>query len=84
MQDALMEKGVSLHASSCRRQVMRAITNGCVGLDPQRSGCQALPSAIEKEIAETVKHLREKKYPVFPEDVLKWADEAIEGTECAS
>ncbi len=43
-----------------------------------------MPSAIKKEIAETVKHLREKNYPVFPENVLKLAAEAIEGTEHAS
>ena len=39
-----------------------------------------MPSAIEKHIAEPVKHLREQHYPVFPEDVLKWAEEAIEET----
>jgi hypothetical protein len=43
-----------------------------------------LPSNIEKNIAEMVKHLREQKYPVFPDDVLKWAAEAIEGTDYAA
>ena len=39
-----------------------------------------MPSAIEMNIAETVKHLRDQHYPVFPEDVLKWTAEVIEGT----
>jgi hypothetical protein len=30
------------------------------------------------------KHLREQRYPVFPDDVLIWASEAIEGTVYAS
>ena len=84
MQCALMEHGVSLAASTCREQVMKALANGCVGLDPQRHGDQALPSRIEKEIAEMVNHMREHHYPVFPEDIMKWATEAIEGTDRAS
>ena len=40
-------------------------------------------SAIEKQIADLVKHLREQSFPVFREDVLKWAEEAIEGTDYA-
>ncbi len=63
---------------------MRALANGCIGLDPQWNGGKALPSAIEKENAETIKHLRENHYPVFPDDVMKWAIEAIEGTDHAS
>ena len=31
-----------------------------------------------------VKHLREKKFPVFPDDVLMWAADAIEGTVSAT
>jgi hypothetical protein len=42
------------------------------------------PSAIEKDFTETVKHLRENHYPVFPDDVMKWTAEAIEGTNHAS
>ncbi len=84
MQAALKEKGVSLHESTCRVQLKRALHNGCIGLDPKRTGGQALPSAIEKEVAEIVKRVREQHYPVFPDDVLKWAAEAIEGTDTAS
>ena len=84
MQAAPKEKGVLLHESTCRVQLIRALHNGCISLDPQRSGGQALPSAIEKDIAEVVKRMREQHYPVFPDDVLKWAAEAIEGTDAAS
>ena len=69
MQAALMENGVSLHVSTCREQVKRALANNCVGVDPQRNGGQALPSTVEKDIANMVQHLREQKFPVFPEDV---------------
>ena len=34
-------------------------------------------------IATLVKHLREQHFPVFTEEVLKWAEDAIEGTEYA-
>jgi len=65
--------------------VTRALDNVSVGLDPQRNEDQALPpSAIEKDFTETVKHLRENHYPVFPDDVMKWTAEAIEGTNHAS
>jgi hypothetical protein len=74
-----LENGVTLHASTRREHVKKILDTGCVGIDPQRSGGHALPSTIEKRIADMVKHLRVQYYPVFPEDVLKWAEEAIEG-----
>ncbi len=40
-----------------------------------------MPASIEKEIAENAKHMREQHYPVFPEDVMKWAAKAIAGTD---
>ena len=61
-----------------------AFDNGCVGQEPQRNVGQSLPSKIEKDIASMAKLLREHKIPVFPEDVMKWAAEAIEGTPYAS
>jgi hypothetical protein len=73
MQATLNDNGVILHESTCREHVKKALDNGCVGIDPQLSGGQALPSAIEKNIAKMVKLLREQHYPVFPDDVLKWA-----------
>jgi hypothetical protein len=64
--------------------VQKALDNGCVGIEPQRKGGQALPTSIQKNIAETIKAFREQKYPVFPNDILTWAAEAIEGTPYAS
>jgi len=84
MHAALMEHEVSLATFTYRKQVMRAMANGCVGVDPQRSGGRALPSTIEKEIAKSAKHLREQHYPVFPECIIKCAVEAIEGTDHTS
>jgi len=84
MQEALMESGVSLHASTCREHVKRALANGCIGLDPQRNGCQALPSATEKDIAHKGMHLRERQFPVLPDDVMQWAAGAIEGSTHAA
>jgi hypothetical protein len=63
--------------------VKNAFDNGSVRLEPQRSGGQALPSAIETQIADMVKHLMEQHKTVFPGDVLKWALEAIEETDYA-
>jgi hypothetical protein len=83
MQAAVLENDVTLHASTCRYYVKKALDNGCVGIDPQRNGGQALPSTIEKQIADMVKYLRELSFLVFREDVLKWADEAIAGTDYA-
>ena len=59
MQTALIERDVSQHESTCREHAKKALENGCVGLEPQRDGGQALPSIIEKKIAEMVKQLRE-------------------------
>ncbi len=84
MQAALVENGVSLHESTCRDHVQKALNNGCVGIEPQCNGGEALTTSIEKNIAETVKALREQKYPVFPDDITTWAAEAIEGTPYAS
>jgi len=35
MQAALLENGVTLHASTCREHVKKSLDNGCVGIDPQ-------------------------------------------------
>ncbi len=48
-----------------------------------RSGGQALPLVIE-EIPDMVTHLRDQSYPVFPDDIVKWAAQSIEWTFHAS
>ena len=79
-----MVKDVSIHKSVCRDQMTKALTNGCFGLELRRNGGQAVPSIIEKEIGLSVKQLREQNFPVFPDDVIMWAAEAIAGTDHAS
>ena len=60
-----------------------AVTNKSISISPQKSRGSALPSAIEKRIATIVRGLRERKFPVFSEEVRRWAAEAIEGTDYA-
>ena len=50
--------------------VKRALANECIGLDPNRNEGQAMPLAIEKDVAWKVMHLRERQYPAFPNDVM--------------
>ena len=83
-QAALIEKCIFLHESTCHAIVKIAFDNGCVGQEPQRNGGQALPSKIDKDITKTVKLLMEMHFPVFPDDLMKWAAEAIKGTPYAS
>ena len=83
MEAELSSKGVTLSARHCRRKIIEAIENGGIGVSPKRSGGQVLPSAIEKKIARTVQALRERHFPVFPEEVIRWAAYEIEGTPLA-
>ncbi len=83
MQAAMRVNGVDLSRSSCIRHINRALNNNCVGISPQKLGGVALPSSIEKNIGMMVKHLREKHFPVFPEEVIKWTADAIENTKYA-
>ena len=75
---------MSLHESICREHAKHALMNNCIGIEPQRNGGQALPSAIEKSIANMVKFLREQSFPVFPDDVMRWAADEIQGMEYAA
>ena len=50
---------------------------------PERPGGVFLPHAMEERIARLVKQLRNKKLPVFPEDVMGWAAALIKGTRFA-
>jgi hypothetical protein len=63
--------------------VLKVLSNECVGISPQKLGEQALPSHIEKRVANVVRALRERKMPVFPEEILKWAADAVERTDYA-
>jgi hypothetical protein len=51
--------------------------NGEMNVSPPKSGDRTLSSTIEKKIARTVKKLRRLEFPVFPEEVMKWAAEEM-------
>jgi len=69
---------------SCYTQVHKTIDNNGVSISLHKPGGGALPSHSEKEIATIVRALRERKFPVFLEEIRKWATEVIEGTEYAA
>ena len=83
MQQAVLELGITVHKDTCRDQIKVAIKNNGDGISPQKPGGQLIPSGIEKKIADTVKELRRRKFPVFPEEIMKWAAEEIAGTPYA-
>ena len=80
MQDSLTTAGVEVCDTTCYTHVKKAIANIGIAVSPQISGGAALPSFIEKRIANIVRKLRERKLPVFQPEVLKWAEEAIKDT----
>jgi hypothetical protein len=84
MQRDLWARSVDVCKSTCRIHVKKALGNNCVVVSPQKPGGLALPSYLEKKIANCVRALRQRKFHVFPEEVLRWAAEAIEGTEYAA
>jgi len=84
MQATLSAVNVRLSRSSCIKMINQATKNGCVGVSPQKHRGVALPSVIEKNIRNMVTFLRERQFPVFPDKVMKWTADAIEGTVYAS
>ena len=83
MEEELEKIGVTLSNRQCIRKIKEAIENNGVGVSPKKSGGQVLPSSIEKSIANTVRALRERHFPVFPEEVIRWAAYEVEGTPLA-
>jgi hypothetical protein len=63
-------RGVEIAKSTCWADFLRVIDNNFVGLSPQKPGGVAMPSQLEKEIANVDRRLRERKFPVFLEEVL--------------
>ncbi len=81
MQRTVAEKGVEICKNTCRTHVKIALENNRVAVFPQKPSGAAMSSFLEKQIAKLVRALREKKFPASLEEILKWAAEAIEGTE---
>ena len=83
MQVDLAAKGIEICKTTCRTHVKNALNNDGIGLSPQKPGGVSLPSHIEKKIAAVVRRLRERKFPVFASEVMRWAADEIAGTEYA-
>ena len=83
MKKSAADRGIDVSEEGCRKQILAALANDCTGISPQKPGGQLIPSSVEKKIAYTVKELRRRKFPVFPEEIIKWAAEEIAGTEYA-
>jgi hypothetical protein len=79
MMDSLRAKDIEVSKNTCITHIKNAINNGGMGISPQKTGGCALPSSIEKKIASSVIALRRLKFPVFPDEVMKRAGEAIAG-----
>ena len=71
-----MNRGVEICQSTCWTHLNKAIDNNNVGLSPQKLGGAALPSHLEKRIANVAWNL-------FMEEVVQWVEEAIKETEYA-
>jgi len=63
-------EGVLISDRHYRNLIKATIANGYNNISPPKPGGQALPSSFEKSIALIVKGLRERYFPVFPEEVL--------------
>jgi hypothetical protein len=52
------------------RKIKETFDNNGVGISPEKNGGQVLPTKVEKLIVNTIKALRERHSPVFPEEVI--------------
>jgi hypothetical protein len=66
----MIDNGVSLSDRACNKSIVSAIANNYIGKSIQKPEGQALPSSIEKSIANTVKRIRENKCHVFLDEVI--------------
>ena len=76
----LAEQQVTLSTKQCTRYINTAINNNGTAISPQRRGGVYVPSTLEKAIAGSVKWFRDRKMPVFPDEVKEWANAEIKGT----
>lgn len=83
MQASLASQGITIGLTMCKKRVSSAVSSDGRVCSPQKPGGCYVPSAIEARIAEPVRLLRAKKFPVFPEDIMKWCTEEIRGTDYA-
>jgi hypothetical protein len=80
MRADLHDKGISIGMRTCTGHIKRAIANDGVPLTPQKPGGICVPSSLEDRIATVVRWFRDRKHPVFLDDVKDWANREIAGT----
>ncbi len=83
MQVDLAAKGIEICKTTCKTHVKNALNNNGIALSLQKPGGVSLPSHIEKNIAVAVRGLRERKFPVFASEIMRWAVDEIAGTDYA-
>ena len=74
------EEGISLGLTRCKYKIKESLANEDTPVTPQKTGGVFVPSSAEIRLAAMVKKLRERKFPVFLEDVISWCTELIAGT----
>jgi len=85
MQSAPERQGVVIHKYTAVTHIKAtAQLNNFIGVSPQKPCGALLPSHTEKHLAKSVKSLRQRSFPVFPDEVMHWATDAIKGTEYES
>ena len=84
MQVDLVAKGIEICKTTYKTHVKNALNNNYIGISPQKPGGVSLPSHIEKNIADVVRGLRERKFPVFASEIKRWAADEIAGTDYAN
>ena len=82
---ALAEEGMTLKKTACMNYIKQALeAGGGKPPTPQKPGGVYVPFKYEQRLAEVVKVLRDKKFPVFPDLVCHWCTQMVAGTEYAS
>eukprot|EP00873_Tetraselmis_striata_P020152 jgi/Tetstr1/440416/TSEL_028750.t1 len=81
MRADLHEKSIPIGLLTCTGHIKRAIANyDGVPLTPQKPEGIFVPSSLKDRIATVVRWFRDRKHPVFPDDVKDWANREIAGT----
>ena len=79
----LQAKGIHLGVRRCTELVNICKEHGKVP-SPQKPGGVFVPACIEERIVSLIKGLRQRKLPVFGDDVIGWCTELIKDTPCAT
>ena len=80
---SLQQQGISMSSRHCYKLVKAYRETGRIP-SPQKPGGVFVPSSIEDRIVRLIKGLRQRKLPVFGDDVMGWCTEFIKGTPYAA